>query len=448
MPRARRADGQFIVGGVVFLGALLVVVQAMVWFARQEAVWTSKERKSTSAFYLAEAGYDRAVWKLKERAGNFDDLLAGGSLAGYAWDTEYSDVPGGAYKVWIGSGPGDQQLTVFAAGKDQASGEFRAIEAVLDRRFIVAPLISPAISVTGAATIHWGSVLSIGAMDLSGGANQLYPRKLSRGAITASGAYGNRDSNPTAPNTDGLEWWSYNQPPGVPDPVSPNLEYYKALAQSQGRYYPGASYSVSNLVDSSTDAVRYFEGNVRFLGSMHFKGVLIVLGNLEFSGAGKAPEGNLAVTPPSDAYNEYQKNTPSMGTGCGGGGGANAADDGDYSNNAAAEGDKACVDQYPGDAGLHAVEGYTIGTGCDGHGDLGGSGGLPAKFQGLVFVRGQLRAASATTLHGAVVMDDGASWGGGTLEIFYDPTLQVTTAEQGSVHFNVASWREAVPPEF
>src|SRR5687767_11924815 len=95
----QRSKGQFLVGGIVFLGALMVIVQAMVWFANREAHWTQKENKTTKAFYMAEAGYDRAVWKLKERASNFDDVLAGTAITGYAGDVEYSDVPGGVYKV-------------------------------------------------------------------------------------------------------------------------------------------------------------------------------------------------------------------------------------------------------------------------------------------------------------------------------------------------------------
>ena len=105
-----------------------------------------------------------------------------------------------------------------------------------------------------------------------------------------------------------------------------------------------------------------------------------------------------------------------------------------------------CPDQYPGDAGYREVEPYTIGAGCAAHGHLGGAGGHPVSFQGLVYVRGTMRAAGTAVIHGAVVVSEGGDWGGGGFEVFYDPSVQPVIADDGNVHFRVASWRETAPP--
>lgn len=447
MPLRRASPGQFVVGGIVFLATLIVVVQAMVFFAGQEARWTKKEERATAAFYLAEAGASRAVWKLKERSRNFEDALSGVPIAGYDADVVYDDVPGGSYRVRFSSGPGEHQITVVSTGKDDSSGEYRSIETVLERVLVPAPWSSPSVALSGAAVLHWGPVTSVGGMNLTGLANQLYPRKLSRGPILASGNYPNRDIDPTPQNTDSLEWWSYNETPGVPDRVRLNLDYYRQLAQAQGTYYAGVT-TLANVVDLSTSAVRFFESHGRIAGNSFFKGVVVAMQDLEISAVGDATFGKITVTPPSTAWNEYQKNTPSPGTGCGGGGGAGAANDGNYSNDTAAEGDKACADQYPGDSGYHLAEAYTIGQGCASHGHLGGSLGQPAVFQGFVYVKGQFRATGAAVVHGAVYVDEGGSYGGGTLEVFYDPKLRIVSSDDSTIQFTELSWRETVPSVF
>ena len=91
--------GQFIVGAVVFLAVLLIIIQAMVFYARKEIDWTVKEKSSVTAFYLAESGVNRAVWMLKGWSGAFDDVLQNGSPVGYRDDVLYADVPGGSYRI-------------------------------------------------------------------------------------------------------------------------------------------------------------------------------------------------------------------------------------------------------------------------------------------------------------------------------------------------------------
>jgi hypothetical protein len=363
----------------------------------------------------------------------------------------YSDVEGGDYRVQITSHPTlSKALRVVSTGKERSGRELRAVEVVLKKSAVDSALYAPTIGLTGSARIFWGPFMALGSIHMTGSSNQLMPRKMSRGVITASGGYPDRDTNPTAPNTDSREWWSYNSYP-VPDSLTVDLNYYKTVAQTQGLYYT-SNQTLSSVVDTDDTKVRYFDGcNARFSGSKHFRGVLVVLGDLDFIGSGKEPEGLYYFTPPPQAWQEYQKNSPNGGDTCtgtdtSGGGGYGAADDGNYRNNANAEGDKTCFHQYPGDGGYHVVESsYSIKDGCLAHSQSGGGGGESPSFKGFVFVRGQISCAGSSVIHGAIYMDTGASWGGGSFQIFYDETLSVRTL--GNT-FSRVSWKEVPPISF
>ena len=62
---------------------LLIAIPMMDTYVKNEAKWTVKERKSTLAFHLAEAGLDRAVWRLNEKSTNWDDAALGTVFTGY-----------------------------------------------------------------------------------------------------------------------------------------------------------------------------------------------------------------------------------------------------------------------------------------------------------------------------------------------------------------------------
>ena len=53
-----------------------------------------------------------------------------------------------------------------------------------------------------------------------------------------------------------------------------------------------------------------------------------------------------------------------------------------------------------------------------------------------------------TVFHGAILVDEGGSWGGGAFEVFYDPAVQPQISDEGNVRFKVASWREIAPETF
>ncbi|MDT8286899.1 MAG: hypothetical protein RQ748_07305 [Elusimicrobiales bacterium] len=474
---ARRAGrGQMAIMLVlVTLLFLLIMIPVIEMFVRNESIWTVKERKNTVAFHLAEAGIDRAYWKLIEKEDNFKDITEGAAIPGYADDVEYTDVKGGSYKINMTVGDTNLKVQVIATGKDATSKEYRAIKAVFAKQGVTAALQAGSVGASGNATIHWGPMMSLSGMVLKGAANELYPRKLARGSITSNAGYADRDNNPNAPNKgphlsgDHIEWWSYNESPGVPDILTPDTSYYASLAQEQEtatglNLYVNGNYSENNLVDTVCDVgaerkVRFITGNAAFGGSKYFCGVLIVLGDLTFSG-NSSNAGKVSVTPPAEAWREYLCNVPTH---------SGAADPGamttwtyepDGSHPATCDGphgDTAAVDEYPGDAGYkvvspcyHFYEGRD--DNCDGiyndsgHIGLGSNatqGREPLSFQGYIYVAGDFDKGSDRIFGAVHAAGTGGITGGG--DIFYDENINVRFLNN-----NIArvSWHEVAPTEF
>jgi hypothetical protein len=458
---------------LVTLLFLLIMIPVIEMFVRNESVWTVKERKNTVAFHLAEAGIDRAYWKLIEKEENFKNITEGAAIPGYADDEEYTDIEGGSYKINMTVGDTNLKVQVIATGKDATSKEYRAIKAVFSKSAVDAALQAPSIAGAGNANIHWGPVMSMSAMNLAGGANELYPRKYARGAITAAGGYPDRDTDPNQPNkgpyTNEIktEWWSYNEPPGVPDILTPDTSYYASLAQAQGFYYTDANYSENNLKDTACTVgadpkVRFFEGNATFGGSKYFCGVMIVMGNLTFNSGGAHPEGSISVMPPVDAWKEYQLNVPvhsgaqkagSMSSwtyeaegvhpgACGGGPHGNTAAKHEYPGDFGGNNDKVCYNFRCGSD-----------VNCDGdcndgadEGELAGfSSGKQLSFKGYIYAAGGFTGGGQTRIHGAVHVADGASFTGGGMDIFYDDTLNIRFLNNT---IKRVSWHEVKPTEF
>lgn len=469
----RAARGQMAIMTVLItLLFLLIMIPVIELFVRNESVWTVKERKNTIAFHLAEAGIDRAYWKLIEKEDNFQDITDGATIAGYANDVEYTDIEGGTYRINMTVGDTNLKVQVIATGKDATSKEYRAIKAVFSKSAVDAALQAPSIAGAGNANIHWGPVMSLSAMNLAGGANELYPRKYARGAITAAGIYPDRDTDPNqlnkGPYTNDVktEWWSYNEPPGVPDILTPDTSYYASLAQAQGYYDNAPSTTINNLKDTvctvgADPKVRFFTGDVTFGGNKYFCGILIVMGNLTFNSGGAHPQGSVSVMPPNQAWDEYQLNVP-VHSGAQKAGAMNTwtyVAEGDHDAGLCGggpHGDTSAKYEYPGDAGSGAVECYNFRCGndinCDGdcsdadEGNLSGfASGKQLSFKGYVYSAGGLTAGAQTRIHGAVAVADGASFTGGGCDIFYDDNLSVRFLNST---IKRVSWHEVSPTEF
>lgn len=455
--RSWDARGQVLVGVLLVMMVLLIFVPFLVESVRRESRWSVKEKKSTTAFHLAEAAVDRGYWKLVEKTGNWDTVKNGGTLPGYANDTVYGDIPGGSYKISIASGPSSGQVLITGTGRDSSSGEFRAVRALHTKGGLTASIHASGVGVTGSVSAYWGPVASILNVEMTGSSNQLYPRKYARLAVSRSGNYNGspfEDSNPTPPNKGPqaepyTDWWSYNEPPGVPDVPRPDLAYYRSLAQAQGYYYT-SNQTVSNLVDTvctvgSDPKVRFYEGGAHFSGSKYFCGVLIVLADLNMSGSGASPQGDITVTPHSNAWQEYQVNVP-----------VHAGDNSDTDYYAAPgthpgtcdppHGDTDALHEYPGDGGYHLSEPFNFKTGCTAHNELGGVGGEALSFKGYIYVQGgSFNASGSVRIYGAVQDGDDDANLSGSVEVFYDNSLSIQGLS-GSI--SRVSWYEVPASAF
>lgn len=456
--------GAVLAGVLMALLLLMIFIPPMVVFVQNEAVQTVKQKRATTAFYAAMAGVDRVLYHLKSSTATFDDVLDGNPPGGYKFDQIYTDIPTGAYTVAMASTSTKAEIVVYSHGRDPDAKEFRRIEVKLKRDSVVAAIYSPGVSITGSAKIFWGPAMSKTNMSMTGSANELYPRKFARGSITATGGYATRDASSAAPNTDGIEWWSYNEPPGVPDALDIDLDYYREQAKAQAGCPAGGSPAGScyyltaqqwSNPQSETDKTYFFESDAKFTGSKHLRGFMVVMGNLTVTGSGYGTNcGNCATvsgygcyvgSAPATAYLEYQKNVPAGGDDCrtsgtpGGGGGNGAADDGNYNNGSAAERDDEWCHQYPADHGYRSTETYKFGYGCCTHGNIGGGDSGPIHFKGYIWVKGATQMTGSTVVHGSFSSDSGSFTGTGSMIIYFDDTLEVQVK---SVTITQTSWQE------
>lgn len=202
----------FLLVAVLFLMVLLIItVPIMVQWVKDDTRIAVKDQKSSVAFQLAEAAIDRGYWKTKSSTATFAAISMGNTVAGYNFDVTYDDVTGGTYRVRLVQGPGLDDITVFGEGRDSLKKETRAIRTVFTNVSVPGAIISGGKLVTdGGSVLHWGPVMAMGDIELSGLARTNgFPRKLSRQTVKPLDS--TNDTNP--PNTDSLEWWSnYNVP--------------------------------------------------------------------------------------------------------------------------------------------------------------------------------------------------------------------------------------------
>ncbi|MEK7720790.1 MAG: hypothetical protein AAB359_00205, partial [Elusimicrobiota bacterium] len=387
-----------VIGTLLFL---LITIPLLDRYVKNEAKWSVKEKKSTTAFHLAEAGIDRAVWKLNERSSYWDYASTGTVFAGYNNDKTYTDLPGGSYRVKISSGSAPRQIKIMSTGRDASSSDLRAIEALYEAESLNAAIQAPSLQFNSSFKVFWGPYMSLSNISLNSSADQLYPRKYARGSITSSSSYGDRDNSATPANTDCLEYWAYNDATcgssGVPDMPGIAIDWYRAQSQiAPNEYYGDLNGTETfNSLQDNVPKIRFFESNASFTGTTHFRGWVIAIGKVTFntSGYDNAAYGSYTVATasiPATAWKEHQKNVFDKGNTAGGcasacaGGGEGKANDGNYLDDVEAKADDCCVDQYPADAGYHTVSDFNFKTGRVGTNKLAGHSGEPVAFKGFI----------------------------------------------------------------
>lgn len=433
MPRgarpSRSRSGQVLVGVVLLLMLLLIIVPAMVQWIQAESRASVKEQKASTAFNLAEAAVDRGMWKLKSATATWTTAVDGIEIAGYHFDAVYTDVPGGSYRINFSSTivGGTAVVMVWGEGRDSLGKETRSIQVVYQNTSVPGAIIAGGtLSQTGSAIVHWGPVLAMNDISLSGSSlTRHYPRKLSKQTVLPYDTNG-----VTPPNTDNLEWWSDYDVPDLPQFDFTALRSSAAATNTlncDGNYSSTTQQvpcggtctdcSVNNIYKDNrfnSNYVWYWDNNVT-LHSTGIKGTVIVRGNLDAAGGdeygpGSTPSFNVNMTIPADAYLEYQKI------------------------------DTASVNQFPGDTGYESTANtYTLGscnTSCE-----GSASGSDLGFYGFVYVGGDVNFTGDADIYGAVwVVGDWSAAGNNLL--FYDGALSVPTLNVVLVR---KSWKEVSP---
>lgn len=311
--------GQIIIVILILAVVIGIIIPYLVYLVRHESKWTVMETKSTRAFHLAEAGQDRGIYKLRESSTLWDMVAAGQPIGGYDGNTIYSDISGGEYKIIITSGPNQGEVTITAKGRDKARGFVRSVVGIYSKRQITTAVqVDEAIEYKPNMIVHWGPVVSFTNMDLEGNqATIYYPRKFSMSAIE------NRDENPSEPNSDGFEYWAYEELENSPEV---DLQYYKQQAINsvvpepkktgdQSTEYEGTGYfdgggevefskegGVDYIFDNSSATI-YIEGNCKIKDGAFLRCNLLILdGSIHVHGNGI----NHTVTIPTGASNEYK----------------------------------------------------------------------------------------------------------------------------------------------
>jgi len=459
----RPADtkGQTLLAALGIMLVLLLIVPAMVMMVVNEGRWTIKNKKSTTAYYLAEAGIDRGYWKVLENQ-DYWALLASDTIAGYDFDQAYSDVPStgtaslGTYCIKLssyslfGTPVATNQRVITASGRDNAAKEIRTIELLLEKPPGVSGAIhAQKIGFSGGGRVHWGPMISLQDITLSGAAVVRYPRKYAKLKIQPQPPF---DENAAAPNYDTdspnphTEFWSYNEPPGVPNPPPVDLPYYKNLAlystaavaagYGGGQYYSNTG-NFSNLKDTQT-WVRYTENDFKFTGGTLVRGVVIAINTVEFSGgpankgtdacpggapstvnrtycdAGLSPFYPRTVNIPAGAWQEYQKI------------------------------DTAAAGEYPGDQGGPGSPGlnatYIFGAASDTN--LQTQSTLSCN-ECFIYAGNDFKATGGSTFAGAVLAPNNAGLGSGGAIIYYQDTLNIKMTGGSAMYRK--PWRQVIP---
>lgn len=422
-PRPRGPEsGQVLAGVVLLMLILMIIVPAMVQWVRNDTKMSVKDRKATIAFNLAQAGIDRAYWKLKSSTSTWANALDGITLAGYAFDQVYTDVEGGSYRISVTSGPLSQTVTVTAEGEDALRKEKRAITTVYTNLTIPGAIISGAgINESGGSVVHWGPMLAMTNITLTGsGATNHFPRKLSKQVVLPFDTNGL-----TPPNTDNLEWWSGYDVPELPifdftalrssAAATNTLNCNGTVTGTHTNHVACGSScvncSVQNIYkdkDYNKGYVWYWDNNVSWSGSNGIKGTVIVRGNLSIAGGDYYVPAAMNV--PANAWQEYMKL------------------------------DTSASNQYPGDTGYRSTAAtYVLGS-C-GNTCEGGMSGGDLGIEGFAYVGGTINMTGDSDVHGALWVEQG--WAGsGNVMIFYDDTLVLP---QLNVTLKRTSWKETTP---
>lgn len=458
--KTRSQQGVALGMALAIIFVVLVLLPAIVIWIQQDTKMSVKDQKSALAFNLAEAGIDRGMWKLRSSTETFAVASSGTVIAGYDFDTVYSDISGGRYRIKFSSGPNTKEVTVLAEGRDLASQQVRAIRAVFKNNPVPGGLITGGmVDWRNAFSAHWGPILAHGDITISdsNAAQDYFPRKYSRQVVSSNSSSYSRDTNGLdPPNTDNQEWWSDYPVPELPVLNFESLE--NSAKATLTRNIVGCSKTLANGWDGGAWPTNCNGSKCPAGGdhSCHFQNTYRhplsqknyvwywdqSFSQVQFTGGSKATEGNglygtvivrgtlinqaedgltYTGTVPTNAWQEYTKISKTAG-------------------------DTAASNEYPGDAGYQKVNssGFKFGTDTwtGGQNPPAGSD-TDIGIRGFLYVGGDLEINDSTDIHGAVwVVGNVNKATGKKVIIFYDDTIDIPTL---NMVLTRSSWNEVIP---
>jgi len=134
-------SGQVLPIVMVAILVIILLIGGLISWMQNNSTWAVRNQKTTTAINLAEAGVDRAVWELQSTTTTWLAAAAGTSLSGYNFDTTYTDIPGGSYRIKISSAP-NNSVTILSEGRDNTTKNIRAISAVFKNQTIYSAMMS------------------------------------------------------------------------------------------------------------------------------------------------------------------------------------------------------------------------------------------------------------------------------------------------------------------
>ena len=351
MKTLRTRPGQTLVLALLLMVIAAIIVPLMVMRGQNESKWTIKQARSTTAYHLAEAGQDRAIWYLVQSQTNWQNALSGTAISGYAGDMQYSDVSGGLYTISFSSGPSTSQVTALTKGRDNSTNEFRTIKAVYSGSAFQSGFVAAGeIEYEENFTVHWGQVTSFTSIDLDNASAPRFPIRDSKGAVDPW------KTNPTPPTSNpAYNYVAYDQTLTTPPQI--DFDYYRAKAKATRMpepnkdgdrtsqwagtgYFDGPSGKEVNFKSynfNCSTCVVFIESSKAKItdtgaarGLMHLEGFIVYTNNIHIHANGADP---YTVDVPTDAWKQYTAGTPIDPDGP----------------------DTAATGEYPGDGGYHTV---------------------------------------------------------------------------------------------
>lgn len=301
----KKRKGQLLLGVMALLVVLAIIIPSMVKYIQNESRWSVKQAQNTNAFQLAESAVDRAYQKIVESTTTWNAVKNGQALAGYNFDTAYSDMAGGTYTISVTSGPQLQQATIIAVGRDKFKKETRALKVVYGNAGIsnTAMRSLQGITLSGSnEQIEWGCVMAPQSIATN---SRNHPQFYSASSINP------QDMSAAPANTDSVQWWSFYEK--IPASSTMDLEFYRSSATGDGTYYAvtqtwggGAGAAICTTTTACNKGKTYYiNGDLNITSNgIYVEGNLIITGNLNLPN-GRSGVGSPTVKFPRSAWKQY-----------------------------------------------------------------------------------------------------------------------------------------------